>query len=147
MNFCCVMKGCVRACCGVHRSSGLMLRRPWTKSIKASRLAISVTLSESLRSQALSFSSLQKHTSLHLVLLHSLPGHRVRSDDIWQPCLLKVLLARLLFRTMLPRILLHRLQSVRSPPKFIVYFFEKLSRLLADFEHPRGRQSQHFRNS
>lgn len=45
VNFCCVMKGCVRACCGDHRSSGLMLSSPCTKSMNASRFAISVLVS------------------------------------------------------------------------------------------------------
>ena len=38
----CVMKGCSFACCGDQRSSGLIIRRPRTKSMKASRLFISM---------------------------------------------------------------------------------------------------------
>lgn len=45
--------------------------------------------------------------SVDLALLHVLPRHRIASDDLRQRCGLKILFARLLFRTMLPRVLLH----------------------------------------
>lgn len=42
VNFVCVMNGCSFACCGDHRSRGLIVRRPLTKSMNAIRLFISV---------------------------------------------------------------------------------------------------------
>jgi hypothetical protein len=41
VNFCWVMKGCNFACWGDHRSRGLILSSPRTKSMKATRLFIS----------------------------------------------------------------------------------------------------------
>ena len=35
VNFCCVMNGCSLACWGDQRSSGFMLSKPRTKSMKA----------------------------------------------------------------------------------------------------------------
>ena len=36
-----VTKGCILACCGDHRSKGFGLRRPFKKSVNASRFCIS----------------------------------------------------------------------------------------------------------
>ena len=45
---------------------------------------------------------------------------------------------------MLSRILLHTLESVFLPPKFIVDLLEELARLLAHFEHPARWETQHL---
>lgn len=84
------------------------------------------------------------HTSLDLILLHSLPGHRVVPDDIRQSRRTEVLLARLLLRTMFPGILLHGLETVRPPAKLVMNLFVKFARLFANFQHPVGRQSKHL---
>ena len=45
LNFCCVMNGCIFACCGDHLSRGLVVSKPLTKSMKATRLFISEMIS------------------------------------------------------------------------------------------------------
>lgn len=83
-------------------------------------------------------------TSLDLILLHTLPGHGIVPNDIRQSCRTEILLARLLFRTMFPGVLLHGLESVRPPTKLIMNLFEEFAGLLSNFQHPVGRQTKHF---
>lgn len=73
VNFCWVINGCNFACCGDHRSNGLMLRSPRTKSMNATRLFIS----EGLVSMGSGFSWKSLLTSINLALLHVLSWHGV----------------------------------------------------------------------
>jgi hypothetical protein len=72
VNFCWVMKGCNFACWGDHRSSGLILSSPRTKSIKATRLFIS----KSLVSNGIQ-STEKLLTTIDFALLHILSWHSV----------------------------------------------------------------------
>jgi len=72
------------------------------------------------------------HFSLDLVLLHALPGHRVVADDIRQSSRVEVLLAGLFLGAMFPGVLLHGLQAIGSPPKFIMNLFVEFAGLFAD---------------
>lgn len=109
VNFCCVMKGCSLACCGDHRSSGLMLSNPLTKSMNASRLLISIVKSVRYLDPEMECSV---RTSVLLRLFHVLPWHWISLDDLSQGIGLEVFLAGLLLRAMLSGVLFHALQGV-----------------------------------
>ena len=81
VNFCWVMKGCNLACCGDHRSSGLMFKRPRTKSMNATRLFISAGM---INSWTQGIKGRGIHTSVDLALLHVLTWHGIRLDNIRQ---------------------------------------------------------------
>jgi len=87
------------------------------------------------------------HFSLDLVLLHALPGHRVVADNIRQTGRVEVLLARLFLGTMFPGVLLHGLEAIGPPPKFIMHLFVEFAGLLANLQHPIWRQTKHLGNA
>ena len=83
-------------------------------------------------------------TSINLRRLHVFARHIISPDDFRQPRSSKVLFTWLLFAAVLARISLKILQTKLPPTKLIVRFLIELAGLLADFEHPVGRQTEHL---
>lgn len=87
------------------------------------------------------------HLSINLRLLHVLPGHWIRLDDLRQRVRLEILLAGLLLGVVLPGILLHALQVICPPAKIILSLLEEITSLFAHLDHPVWWIAKHLNDS